>query len=399
MSSEKTTDLSLKQNAGIGQVPRRSVLAAGLALPFVASRHVLGAEQRAPNEAAEKKSWKQETVLISRQGGLTVVRPFKGDEILFRNADAQLAIEWGLANAHTALVQAGQYVISDSIEIPRDDVMLIVDKGAEISLDPDKTGHKTDIGFRPSGSWKLVPLIYNRGRSNVRVIHLGTLVHSVWQDTKPGTQTFPIVFDGRNEKRTCGVEGGLLLVAGAAAQSFLLLDSRGVQVPLVTLDSKSRMDAVLTLEGCEECRLGMIVNLAPEPGGKTGETVDLNSSNRRITIERLVGERSQEIIDMNGSHADVKEIISVGKPQKFLCFCVGSGPRWTSRPRTADRLDVWNATVLEDAAEVRRRIETPEFPDALPRFTVKATIEVTLKDGSRREYTKEVEIDVRNSGA
>jgi hypothetical protein len=120
-------------------------------------------------------------------------------------------------------------------------------------------------------------------------------------------------------------------------------------------------------------------------------------SNRNITIERLVGERSQEIIDMNGSHADVKEIVSVGPPQKLLCFCVGSGPRWTDRPRTAGRLDVWQATVLEDAADVRRRIEVPRLPDALPRFTVKATVEVTLKDGSKHEFTKEVEIRVPGS--
>ncbi|MHC4175922.1 MAG: hypothetical protein ACYSWU_00340 [Planctomycetota bacterium] len=349
-----------------------------------------------PSLSAGAESWKEETVLISPQGDQTTVRSLKGDKVLFQNADPQLAMEWGLANARATLVLAGKYVVSDSVDIPRDDVTLIIDQGAEISLNP-RTEHKTDIGFRPAGSWQLVPLIYNHGRDNVRVIHLGTLVHSVWQDRKPAKQTFPVVFDGRNEQRTCGVEGGLLLVAGSAAQSFLLLDARGVHVPLLTPDSDSRMDGVLTLEGCEGCRLGMIVNLAPEPGGKTGETVDLNSSNRSITIERLVGERSQEIIDMNGSHADVKEIVSVGKPQKLLCFCVGSGPRWTSRPRAADRLDVWQAAVLEDAADVRRRIEVPKLPDALPRFTVKATVEVTLKDGSKKEYTKEVEVDVRYS--
>jgi hypothetical protein len=345
----------------------------------------------------EQTSWKEETVLISPQGDQIVVRSFKGDKVLFKNADPQLAIEWALTSARTAVVLAGKYVVSDSIDIPRNDVTLIISQGAEISLNP-KTEHKTDIGFRPAGSWQLVPLIYNR-RNNVRVIHLGTLIHSVWQDRKPAKQTFPVVFDGRNENRTCGIEGGLLLVAGSASQSCLLLDARGVHVPLVTLDSDSSMDAVLTLEGCENCKLGMIVNLAPEPGGKTGETVDLNSSNRRITIERLVGERSQEIIDMNGSHADVREIVSVGKPQKFLCFCVGSGPRWTSRPRAADRLDVWQAAVLENAAKVHRRIQAPRLPEGLPRFTVKAAIEVTLKDGTRKVYTKDVEIDVRSKSA
>jgi len=222
---------------------------------------------------------------------------------------------------------------------------------------------------------------------------LGKLVRSVWDKGDHGKQTCPIVFDGRNEKLTCGIEGGLLLIAGSVSQSSAVLDARGVQIPLVALDSGG--DAVLCLEGCEDCKLGMIVNLASEPGGKTGETVDLNSSNRGITIDRLVGERSQEIIDCNGSHADVKEIVSIGKPQKLLCFTVRSGQRFTSRPACPDRLDVWQATVLEDAADVRRRIEVPKLPDALPRFTVKATVEVTMKDGSKKEYTKEVEIDVR----
>lgn len=336
---------------------------------------------------AEEKSWQDETVLISPQGDQAVVRPLEGDKILFKNADPQLAIEWGLANARTAVVLAGKYVMSDRIDIPRDDVTLIIDQGAEISLNP-KTEHTSITpGFRGRNG-KLYPhpaLIYNHGRNNVRVMCFGTLVG-------PG----PIFFDGRNEKRTCGIEGGLLLVTGSANQTFGLIDSRGVHVPLMTVDTG--MDGMLVLEGSEDCKLGMIVNLASEPGGKTGETVDLNSSNRRITIDRLVGERSQEIIDCNGSHANVKEIVSVGEPRKLLCFTVRSGPRWTSRPACPDRLDVWKATILEDATSVRRRIEVPKLPDALPRFTVKATVEITLKDGSKKEYAKDVEIDVRDGG-
>lgn len=97
---------------------------------------------------AEEKSWKDETVLVSPQGDQTVVRPFEGDKVLFQNADPQLAIEWAMANARTTVVLAGKYVISDSIGIPRDDVTLIIDPGAVISLNPDETGH-TYIGFRP----------------------------------------------------------------------------------------------------------------------------------------------------------------------------------------------------------------------------------------------------------
>jgi len=51
--------------------------------------------------------------------------------------------------------------------------------------------------------------------------------------------------------------------------------------------------------------------------------------------------------------------------------------------------------MLEDYASVTLKNEVPKLPDALPCFTVKATVEVTMKDGSKKEYTKEVEIDVR----
>ena len=335
---------------------------------------------------AEEKSWKDETVLVSPQGHQTVVRRFEGDKVLFMNADPQLAVEWGLTNARTTVVLAGKYVVSDVIDIPRDGVTLIIDQGAEISPNP-KTEHTSITpGFRGRNG-KLYPhpaLIYVKGRSNVRVMSFGTLVGQG-----------PIVFDGRNDKRTCGVNGGTLMLAGSANNCCWLIDSRGIHVPLLTLCSG--MDAVLALEGCDGCKLGMIANLASEPGGKTGETVDLNASNRGISIERLVGERSQEIIDMNGSHADVKELVSVGEPRKLLCFCVGAGPRFTSRPACPDRLDVWKAAVLEDATSSALRIEVPKLPDALPRFTVKATVEVSMKDGSKKEYTKQVEIDVQSA--
>jgi len=89
-----------------------------------------------PSLGAGEKSWKEDTVLISPQGDQTVVRPVEGNEVLFKNADPQLAIEWGLTRARTAVVLAGKYVVSDSIDVPRDEVTLIVGPGAEISLNP-----------------------------------------------------------------------------------------------------------------------------------------------------------------------------------------------------------------------------------------------------------------------
>jgi len=54
-------------------------------------------------------------------------------------------------------------------------------------------------------------------------------------------------------------------------------------------------------------------------------------------------------------------------------------------------------TILEDAAGVALRLDVPTLPDALPRFTVRATVEVTLKDGSKKAFAKEAEIDVQSA--
>jgi len=357
---------------------------------------------------AEKKSWEDDTVLISPQGDQTVARGFKGNKILFKNADPQLAIEWGLANAHTTVVLASKYVISDRIDIPRNDVTLIIDKGAELAVNPDTSKH-TYIGFRPDGSWKRLCIIYNKGRANVRVISFGTI--SSWivrPKTNPWTRqnpkgtpyrgSWPIFFDGRNPKGTCGIKGGMVLTSGSISEAVWILDSSGVRVPI--LAHKFGGDGSLVLEGCEDCRLGLLVNLASEPGGRTGETLDMNGRNKGIKIERAIGERPFEIIDNNSSYADVGEVVSIGRPRKLLKFHgPNDGARYTSRKHPgATALNVKTKTILLDATGAVVKVEVPKLPDALPHFTVKATVEVTMKDGSKKLYTKAVEIDVRTGG-
>lgn len=394
-----------------------AVMAVGLA--------VLSSVQAAEN------SWRDDTALVSRQDARTIVRGLDGDKILFGHADAQMAIEWAMANKRTTVVLAGKYVINDRIDIPRDDVTLILDKNSELALNPDTTAH-TYIGFRPDGSWKRLCMIYNKGRNNVRVISLGTIGSWTVQPPKeeawsrrnrkgtPYRGTWPIFFDGRNDERTCGIQGGFLLTAGTMGgthehgaiwphdqEAIWLVDSSGVEVPLIA--HRFGGDGSIVLEGCEDIKLGMLVNLATTPGGKTGEVIDLNGRCTGITIERAIGERPNEIVDNNSSYADVGEVVSIGRPQNpdskegqlggLLKFHGPSdGARYTSRPhpgRTA--LNVEKQTILEDAASVTMRWELPELPAALPAFTVKATVEVTMKDGSKKEYSKEVEIDVRRA--
>ena len=38
--------------------------------------------------------------------------------------------------------------------------------------------------------------------------------------------------------------------------------------------------------------------------------------------------------------------------------------------------------------------DIPKLPDALPKFKMKTTIEVTREDGGKKLYAKEVEIDL-----
>ena len=175
---------------------------------------------------AAEQNWKNDTMLVSlRDNNTAVCRAAEPDKVLFQNKDAQLAIEWAMANATTTVVTPGHYVTNDSIDAPRDGVTLIIDQGASIKVDPD-AHHKTNLTFRSSSSrgkysQQLVPVVYVFNRNNVRVYNFGDLQPSNWNHpdqelpkpelykdrslrfikeeiTGRNGQTFPIVFDGRN---------------------------------------------------------------------------------------------------------------------------------------------------------------------------------------------------------
>jgi hypothetical protein len=415
---------------------------------------------------AAEKSWKDDTMLVSKQGGQTVVQGAKGDKVLFKNKDAQLAIEWAMGNARTTVVQAGKYAVNDSIDAPRDGVTLIIDQGAVVEMNLD-ANPKTNLGFRSRlgpMAQQLVPIIYIKDRNNVRVYYFGDLVHGKKKKPEgskpPFVQTFPIVFDGRGDfptplpprnpfggnkpRRTFGIDGGILVATGTVHNVFLCLDAKNMQVPLVC-PVPSGGDAVFGMEGCEDGVIGMVANLAKEKGGKGGETVDLNACCGNITLETLIGERSHEILDCNASQADIKETVSIGRASTVFTLTPNHGARWTLNPLVPKRLTCKTLTILSgddpakvnlvrgrnrknklasvvdigdpktkgkppadvkigkvaflgEAVGVKRTVTIPKLPDALPRFTVKATVEVTLKDGGKKVYSKEVEIDVRTGG-
>ncbi|MSU85708.1 MAG: hypothetical protein EXS21_11465 [Pedosphaera sp.] len=358
-------------------------------------------------------------MLVSPENAETVVRHPRSNTILFKNTDPQLAIEWGMANARNTVVLAGKYVVSDRIDIPRDGVTLIIDQGAEFSAKPETTFTSPEPGFRSrAGTYHpFGVLIYNQ-KNNVRVLMFGTVA----------TKGFPVMFDGRNTKGDCGLQGGMLLGTGKIPDMYWLVDSGKVQVPIITIAGGP---SALSMEGCEDCHLGMIANLAAKPGGTTEETLDLNSRNSGITVERLVGERAKEIIDCNETHVVVQEMVAVGEPQRHpitgvLLYTGGanfygtigdagrlvgpgfgqlpvqgvavSGPRFTTRkPLNTRSLVVGTTNLLKDAVSSRVIHDFPKLPGGLPKFTVKTTIEVTLEGGGKKRFEKAVAIDLREN--
>jgi hypothetical protein len=384
------------------------------------------------NLDGQETSWKDETALVSPQGDQTVVRKMNSDKMLFQNKDAQLAIEWAMANATTTVVTPGHYVTNDSIDAPRDGVTLIIDQGASIKVDPD-ANHKTNLTFRSSSSrgkysQQLVPVVYVFKRNNVRVYNFGDLQSSNWNHpdqelpkpelykdrslrfikeeiTGRNGQTFPIVFDGRNEKLTCGVQGGVIVNTGTAHNFVLGIDCEDLEVPLVC-PVPSGVDAVLCFEGCHNAKVGWVVNIArvDEDGkrGHTGEVLDLNSSCTSTSVDFALGENTRmELIDSNASQLTIDEIVAINKSNgkedyinKLLIESGGSGQRWTYRDRRHSPASIGKQTKLEDVLDVKRTIKLPKFPDALPRFDVTATVEITLENGSKKTYTKTVYIDI-----
>ena len=338
--------------------------------------------------------WKRTTAVVSQQNDETLVKKIYADQILFKHSDPQLCIEWSMVNNVNTIVLGGEYIFNDRVDVPRSGVNLIVDKDAVFKLNP-KTKHTT-LSFKASKPdyWGMIPLIYNKGHNDVQVLMFGTSVKYRWETEARGRQTFPIMFDGRNDNGKCGIRGGTMLVTGTATDSFWLVDSSNIKVPIVALDTGP--GASLVLEGCEDCDLGMIVNLSPVKGGKTGETIDLNSRSIDISIEKLIGERSNEIIDCNESHVIVDEVVSVGMPQKLFGRGPVSGPRFTNRRSFGTRsLNVKKTTILEKAEKVELIHQIPNLLKDLPVFAVTTVVKVTLKGGEQKEYIKSVKFDLR----
>jgi hypothetical protein len=103
-----------------------------------------------PGLSAEKKSWEDETVLVSKQGDQAVVRKMNDDKVLFKSKDGEAAMVWAMANGRTTVVLAGKYFLSKSVVPPRDGVTLILTKESDLEMSPDSKQTEA-MGFRGGG--------------------------------------------------------------------------------------------------------------------------------------------------------------------------------------------------------------------------------------------------------
>ncbi len=335
-------------------------------------------------ESSINKAWEDDTVLVTKNGNKTEVQALQTKKVLYKSHDPQLAIEWGMNNARTTVVLPGQYNISDRVDVPRDDVTLIISEGATISLNGDTKAQHTLVtpGFLGSDGkrYPVYVALYNQ-RNHFRFLNFGNCI---------------AMFDGRNEENTYRVKGGLWVSTGSYhSHPVSWNDCRAVQIPLAI--SKQDAHAVVSMEGCKDISVGTVIHLAGQSGGKAHEVVDLNSRNRDITIDRLIGERSLEMIDCNESFVVVDEFLALGKPQRWITGSNGSGARYTIKPPIRRHYIHFNEkTLIEDVSSTNVKIHISKIPESLPSITIWVTIEVHFNNGKKKKFYEKVTFDVRS---
>jgi len=322
-----------------------------------------------PSLSAAEKSWKDDTMLVSKQGDQTVVRPLEGDKILFKNADPQLAVEWAMANARTTVVQAGKYTINGTIDVPRPNLAADSKLAAKIGSDAEDA--------------KIVPLIYSKGLASFRCVLLGDLLFPKTAKKALPSQAYTLAFDGRGAGRS----GFTLVATGTLSHGFLLLGTRPVQIPLLCPLLTEEDSTLLRLEDAGG-NLGLIAGLAVDKNGKTGEVLNANSCSG-IKIDTIIGQRSKRMLVYGRTPSQVLNIVSIGDPEQLVYYGRDSKSLWVQGGRL-DRIDIWNSTLVGDdqLADFTRTINASKLPQGLPTISASATIEITLKNGIKKKFDK-----------
>lgn len=323
--------------------------------------------------------WQDDTALVSQQGDQTVVKSAKDGIALSQNKDAAVAIEWAMANAKNTVVLPGKYTINDTIDVPRPNLTLVVAEGAVISLAADsKLAAK--IGSDAEDA-KIVPLLYSKGHASFRCVLLGDLLFPKTAKKALPSQAYTLAFDGRGAGRS----GFTLVATGTLSHGFLLLGTRPVQIPLLCPLLTEEDSTLLRLEDAGG-NLGLIAGLAVDKNGKTGGVLNANSCSG-IKIDTIIGQRSKRMLVYGHTPSQVLNIVSIGDPEQLVYFGRDSKSLWVQGGRL-DRIDIWNSTLVGDdqLADFTRTINASKLPQGLPSISASATIEITLKNGIKKEF-------------
>lgn len=324
---------------------------------------------------ATAHSGEEEYILVTGKGRVIEARDGRTGKTLFKHEDPLQTLDWAMMNSRITVLGGCEYIITNSIPIPRPNIALIIDKDAAIRLDPDLIPQ-----IRPAKP--LAPAIYNGGHDNVTVINLGSLTVNV---RRAGRGVF---FDGRSEG-SHGIDGGRIIDAGlsgtpGAAGTLCgrrfasLADCANVEVPLLFGDGYQVNQ--LRAEGCKDLKIGTVVATS-RPSKRP---VTLNGMNYGTSIDRIIaattmGQAGVLVKSSPGTKLNEAHLFGIPTESLKIIHCHEYGPsrggtRFTLRPH----IEVSEGTKALKSSISHKQIkswpqslELVDFPDSLPNLKIK----------------------------
>ena len=320
-------------------------------------------------------------LIIKQAKGVTQVSPVATDKVLFESKKPVEAIEWALNHSSITVIGDGTYSVSANITIPRPNVSLVISEGAALMSTEDAEVIKVSEGH---GDY--YPLIYNGGHDNVNVVNFGTLNP---REFPRGSASVAILYDGRNGG-TNAINGGMVFSCGKMqrlrGEAVWIVDAKNMRIPLIWDDSPGN---TLVLEGCDDLSIGTIAELNFKDKGN--EAIDLNSYNRGIHCDLVIGTRpSEEVVDFNNSPDCIFQDIRLyggGRVYRQRVYSE-KGKRLTQKAHIATS----DGSIVRSTHATKKKIKTwdKEFAvkglfDNLPNITVQAKLTGIFEDGSKEE--------------
>jgi len=315
-------------------------------------------------------------ILVSADADTVCAIDGKTGKILFGDPDLLKVLEWAMMNSRITVLGGGTYAITNPISIPRPGVALIIDESAIVRLDYDSVPRD-----RPSKP--RIPVIYNQGHDDVKVVNLGRLYG------KPGRDGRGIFFDGRSDG-DYGINGGCIVDAGIdeagdqpdafCGRALLdLVDCVNVEIPLLFGDGYKVYPVIA--EGCRNLDIGTVVS-SPRPSNRP---VNLNGMNTGTKVRRLIAAVTMGqsgVLVRSSPNTIVHQVSLYGNPLKHLKavhvheYGLG-GSRFTQRPHidASDGARALKTTIVQSKIKSwPQSVALEDFPGSLPDLKVKVKL-------------------------